>query len=180
MNLILFGFKSCGKTTLGKILARQMRRRFLDTDRLLERLHCAQTGEKKTFREIFKAVGPEQFRALESAVVEQLKSAQNAIIALGGGVILNPENAAVLAKLGQLVYLKLDKGTLKQRILSRPLPAYLDPLDPEGSFERMHREREENYEKIPAICINMQRKTKDQVVAEICTLIQQLETPHGK
>jgi shikimate kinase len=180
MNLILFGFKSCGKTTLGKILAKQMRRRFLDTDRLVEHIHYTQTGEKKTYREIFKAIGPEQFRSLESAAIEQLKNTKDAIIALGGGTILPPEHTAALAKLGQLVYLKLNKETLQQRILSRPLPAYLDPLDPQGSFERMYLERHAQYEKIPAISIDMETKTQEQVIQELHTLIEQSEAHHGK
>lgn len=179
MNLILFGFKNCGKTTLGKLIAQRMNRPFLDTDRLLEELHYQQFGEQKSFREIYKTIGPEEFRALESAVVDNLQGTQNAVIALGGGTILDPQNASKLAKLGQLVYLKVSKGTLKDRILSRPLPAYLDPSDPEGSFERMYQERQPNYEKIRALSIDMETKTQDQVVLEICALILNKETSHG-
>jgi len=101
------------------------------------------------------------------------------VIALGGGLILNPSNAALLAKLGQLVYLRLDEETLKKRTLGRELPAFLDPSDPEGSFERIHKERKKIYEEICAFSVDLETKTQDQVVQEICTLIQKLESENG-
>lgn len=179
MNLILFGFKSCGKTTIGKRLALRMNRPFCDTDDKLEELHFQLTGEQMPFREIFKRIGPEAYRTLECDVVKQLKNLQGAIIALGGGLILNPQNAAFLAKLGQLVYLKLNKETLKERILSKQLPAFLDASDPEGSFERFYIERRVQYEAIPALSIDLETKTQDQVILELSALILSLEEPHG-
>ena len=171
MNLILFGFKSCGKTTLGKMIAIRMNRPFFDTDDMLEQLHYKWTGDLIPFREIYKKIGEDAFRVLESDVVQELKSIKNAVIALGGGSILNPKNAAFLAKLGQLVYLKVSKETLKRRILSRELPSFLNPADPEGSFEQYYNERQAKYEAIPALSIDLETKTQDQVVLELCALI---------
>lgn len=171
MNLILFGFKSCGKTTLGKMIAIRMNRPFFDTDHMLEQLHHKLTGDLMHFREIHKKIGEDAFRALESDVLQELKSIKNAVIALGGGSILNPKNAAFLAKLGQLVYLKVSKETLKRRILGQELPSFLNPADPEGSFEQYYNERKEKYEAIPAISIDLETKTQDQVVLELCALI---------
>jgi shikimate kinase len=175
MNLILFGFKSCGKTTLGKMIALRMNRLFLDTDSMLQQLYFEQTGKQIHFREIFKKIGAEAFRALESDVVQQLKSTKNGIIALGGGLILNAQNAAVLAKSGQLVYLKVSEETLKRRILRKELPAFLDPSDPEGSFEQFYQERLAKYEAIPALSIDLETKTQDQVVLELSALILSME-----
>jgi shikimate kinase len=171
VNLILFGFKSCGKTTLGKMIAIRMDRQFLDTDDMVEQLYFKMAGEQIDFRKIFKKIGVEAFHALESDVVQQLKSTRNAIIALGGGLILNPQNAAFLAKLGQLVYLKVSKETLKRRILGKELPSFLDPSDPEGSFEKFYTERRIKYETIPALSIDLETKTQDQVVLELSALI---------
>lgn len=179
MNLILFGFKSCGKTTLGKMIAARLNRPFYDTDRMVEALYYSQTGQQRSFKEIFKHEGEKAFRSLEAAAVQQLKNVQNAVIALGGGLILDPANAAILAKLGQLVYLRVSKETLKRRILSRELPAYLDPSDPEGSFERMYKEREAKYEAILALPIDLEAKKQDQVVLELSTLIQTAEIEYG-
>lgn len=182
MNLILFGFKSCGKTTLGKMIAQRLNRPFIDTDHLLEQLYLQQTGQSLTFREIFKAVGTDAFRILESNVLQQLKGQKNAIIAVGGGFVLDPINAAFLAKLGRLVYLKVSKETLKKRILGKAeLPAFLDPSDPEGSFEQMYRERRKKYEEIHALSIDMENKTQAQVILELSSLIQNSEEhSHGQ
>jgi shikimate kinase len=180
MNLILFGFKACGKTTLGKKLAQKLERPFVDTDVLIEQLYYRQTGHFLPFREIFKKAGVSTFRQMESQVLQQLSHHHQAIIALGGGLILNQQNAAFLAKLGQLVYLKVSKETLKQRLLGKAeLPAFLNPLDPEGSFEQMYRERQAKYEEIHAVSIDMENQTEDQIILELCTLIRNMEHTHG-
>jgi shikimate kinase len=180
MNWILFGFKSCGKTTLGKRVAAALHRPFIDTDRLIEGLYYARTGLTKNFREIFNTVGSDAFRKMETDVLEQLKSTQNTIIALGGGLILDPINAALLAKLGQLVYLKVNKATLKSRMLRDKLPAYLDPLDPAGSFEKMYQERLPKYEEIFALSIDLEKKAQDKIATELCALIKQREAKGGQ
>ncbi len=179
MNLILFGFKSCGKTTFGKMLAVRMNRTFLDTDTMLEQLYLEHTSDEMPFRQIYKKIGEEKFRALESEVVSQLKNCQNSIIALGGGLILNPKNAALLAKLGQLVYLKVSKETLKRRILDNQLPSFLDSADPEKSFENYYNGRRSTYEAIPALSIDLETKTQDQVILELTALILNREQHNG-
>lgn len=179
MNLILFGFKSCGKTTLGKSIAKHLGRPFFDTDHLVEKLYYTRTAKSLSYQKIYKVIGEDAFRALESEVLEQLKETDHSIIALGGGLILNPVNAALLAKMGKLVYLKLNKQILKERILRREVPAYLDPLDPEGSFEKMYEERKAKYEKILAFSIDMETKTQGQIVQELSVLIQQWELENG-
>jgi shikimate kinase len=179
MNLILFGFKSCGKTTLGQLLAYRLHRPFLDTDRLLEQRYLHKTGISLKTRAIHKKIGEEAFRALESELLHQLEKEKSAIIALGGGFILNPHNATFLAKLGQLVYLKLDKETLKKRMLRREPPTFLDSSDPEGSFEQMYNTRKKIYEEIPAVQLDLEHKTQAQNIQEICVLIQKLESSNG-
>lgn len=174
-NLILFGFKSCGKTTFGKLLAIRLNRSFFDTDQMLEELHHRWTGEQLSFREIYKRIGEEAFQALESDVIQQLKGIKHSVIALGGGMILNPGAAAFLAKLGQLVYLKVSKETLKRRILGKELPPFLDPSDPEGAFEKFYNERKIKYEEIPALSVNLEAKTQDQVVLELSALMLSME-----
>jgi shikimate kinase len=171
VNLILFGFKSCGKTTLGKMIAARMNRPFFDTDHMLEQLHYELTGDQMHFSQIYKKIGEDAFRALESTVIEQLKSVKNAVIALGGGLILNSKNATLLEELGQLVYLKISKETLKKRILNKELPSFLDSANPEKSFEQFYNGRQTKYEAIPAISIDLETKTQDQAVLELSALI---------
>jgi len=161
MNWVLFGFKNCGKTRLGKELALRLDRPFFDTDAILEELYLQKTGIHASFRTIFKTEGEKAFRALEGEVVETLIQTQRAVISVGGGLILTPPYATLLAKEGKLIYLHVSKATLKERTLSqRELPAYLDPQDPEGSFERMYAERLPHYEKIEALKVNAEDATQ--------------------
>jgi shikimate kinase len=148
MNLILFGFKGCGKTTIGQQLAAQLHCTFIDTDHLIEK------KGGKPVREIVLTFGFDRFLKLEQEAVASLKGVSGCVIAVGGGTVLNPENLNTLEKLGTLVYLQASKETLKRRMLRGELPTFLDPKDPEGSFEKMYAARKEFYEQIPAVRID--------------------------
>jgi shikimate kinase len=155
MNFIFFGFKSCGKTHMARYLASQLRRVHFDTDHLIEQHYAEEYKESLSCRSISLKIGEAGFRALEKKIIYSLKTIpeiQNnaAILSVGGGAVLDPENRSQLSTLGQLIYLQISKEALKQRLLGNPegLPSFLDPQDPEGSFERMYRERKAIYESI--------------------------------
>lgn len=165
-NLILFGFKGCGKTYFGTYLAKQIGYSFIDTDQLIEELH----GENLSNLEIYKKIGEQEFRKLERLAIASLSGVTTTIIALGGGAILSSENH--LEKMGQLVYLETTKETLKKRLFSQhPLPAIFDPSNPEQSFEQLYLEREPIYEKIPARKISLNEKSDQQVIDELIGII---------
>jgi shikimate kinase len=176
MNWILFGFKNCGKTTLGKILAARLNRAFIDTDQKIEELYV----EKLSYRKIYEKVGELEFRKMESTVLEQLEGIKDTIIAVGGGVVLSPSNVSTLAKLGPLIYLKLSKETLRSRTLGEPLPAYLNPKDAAGSFEIHYNGRLPRYEEIDAFSIDLEKKTQNEIIQEITHQILTVEVPLGK
>jgi shikimate kinase len=167
--LILFGFKRCGKTFYGKKAAEKLGWKFVDTDHLIEK----QYGE--SCREISLKHGEAHFRSIEREVIRNLKPEKNVILSLGGGVILDSENRNYLHEIGTLIYLKSDKETIKERILSSPLPSFLDPNDAEGSFEKMFQEREPIYEKVEAAQINLVGKTEEEVLWEIMHLATSLK-----
>ncbi len=167
MNLILIGFKSCGKTYFGKLLATQLKREWIDTDKLVEEIHEKTRGEKLGSREIAIQYGTEAFRKLEKQVIHALRPEKEVVISVGGGAVLDASNCQRLQKLGKLVYMQLDKETLKKRILSSPLPSFLDPKDPEGSFEEMHKMRKPLYEKIAEITIDVSGKDDRSVIEEL-------------
>jgi len=105
-------------------------------------------------------------------VIEGLKGLDNTIIAVGGGAILNYKNREILEKLGKLVYLKIAKEPLKERLLSEDQPAYLDPNDQMRSFEKMYDERKPLYEKIPAVWIDTTGKSEEEVTQMLKNLMQ--------
>ena len=77
MNLILYGFKSCGKTTLGQKAAKSMNCAFYDTDDLVESLYQLQTGQCISVREIFKSEGETYFRRLERQTLFLITNVKN-------------------------------------------------------------------------------------------------------
>lgn len=120
-----------GKSTVGRALARRLRRRFVDSDTEIER----QTG--RSIGDLFASDGEPTFRERELSVIEGL-GASGAVVALGGGAIAQPAVREVLAGRGPIVYLRANPETLLKRIgtrTGRPLLAGL------GSKERLERLR---------------------------------------
>lgn len=173
MNIVLFGLKSSGKTTFGKQLAEKLGKAFIDTDRLIEETYQASRQKRLTTCQIYQEVGPVTFRALEYEVIQSLQDVQSSIIAVGGGVMLLHENVEALKKNSHLFYLVFDREALKKRVLARdPLPAFLDPNDPESSFDKMYDERDHYYKKITATQINVTTMKDKEVIDKICESIK--------
>ncbi|MDP1608279.1 MAG: shikimate kinase [Chlamydiales bacterium] len=146
MSIILFGFKGCGKTYHGKRLSLLLNLPFIDTDDLIVKLY----GEQLPIREIHSKLGEEAFRSLEAKAIHQLQASLNAVIALGGGAVLNPVNVGHLQNIGQLVYLKASFETIKERILKEEIPSFVDATRPFESLKEIYEKRILIYEKIPA------------------------------
>src|ERR1035438_10250853 len=90
VNLALIGFMGTGKTSVGRLVAEQLRFEYLDMDEMIQ----AQTG--RSINDIFKTDGEPAFRALEQMVVEELASRAKTVIATGGGLPVNPKNLTSL------------------------------------------------------------------------------------
>ena len=117
-NIILTGFMGSGKSTIGRILAKEMNTYFIDTDNLIE------SFENRTIKEIFEKEGEEAFREKERYCFNWIKSHVNkTIISVGGGFpIFIPE----IKEAGIVIYLKVDfeeivKRLSKEEIDKRPL-----------------------------------------------------------
>ena len=168
MNLIIFGFQSCGKTHFGKRLAKLTHQNLIDTDLMIEKLgKQIFNTDKITCREIAFKKGIDFFRELEKEVIFSIPYDYQGIISVGGGAVIDSENRTKLSKLGQLVYLEADKDFVKKKIFSGPLPAYLDPQDPEESFNQIYEIRTSIYEKIDAIKITINDKSEQEVLTAI-------------
>jgi shikimate kinase len=107
-----------GKTEVGRRLARSLGRPFVDTDGLVE----AAAG--RTIAEIFAAEGEARFRERERAAVVQACAVPEAVVATGGGTLLDPENRRRLAAAGPIVCLVASPDVILRRVgnpASRPL-----------------------------------------------------------
>ena len=119
-QIVLTGFMGTGKTAVGRRLARALGRPFVDIDGLIE----AAAG--RTVAEIFATDGEPHFRALERDAVEQACSVPEAVIATGGGTVLDPDNRRRLAAAGPIVCLEAKPEDILRRVgdpASRPLLA---------------------------------------------------------
>jgi shikimate kinase/3-dehydroquinate synthase len=116
-NVVLYGFMGAGKTAVGQKLARLLGWPFLDTDRMVEE----QAG--KPIPRIFDEQGEAAFRALEREAVARAARVRPAVVACGGGAVLDPSNAEVLRSCGHMVWLRAGLEPLLARAASgdRPL-----------------------------------------------------------
>jgi shikimate kinase len=108
--IFLIGYRGTGKTTVAKLLAKKLGWSWLDADEVLE----ARFGQD--IRTIFAEKGVEAFRAKESAVLAELCTLSNHVIATGGGVIMGPENRELMRQVGFVVWLTADPQTLWERL----------------------------------------------------------------
>jgi shikimate kinase len=119
-RIFLVGMMGCGKTVVGTLLARKIRWRFLDTDRMIE----ARQG--RSVAAIFQENGEPFFRRQETAVLRSLETTGPCVVATGGGILLRKANRLWLRKNGIRIYLRAGPRKLWERLRkegakSRPL-----------------------------------------------------------
>ena len=160
MNIVLFGLRCVGKTTVGINLADLTNRVFFDTDSILEK------RESKRIPEIISEKGWDYFRIKEKEVIKDVSKEGNAVISLGGGALMDEENVNSL-KESIFVLLKADLNTMKIRMKNdHPRPS-LTNKNPESEIEEVMEKRMPVYEKIANIIID----TTDLSINEICDKI---------
>jgi shikimate kinase len=167
MNIILIGFKSAGKTSVGKGLAAKMERVFLDVDDEVARLYQQKNGESLTAREIYKKLGDAGYRVLEQEVILTLGNLDNTIIATGGGSVCDPVNVQALARHGKFVYLDVAQDVIKARLAQDLSVALLDANHPANRFEASFAKRKKIYLDIADIIIKVDTKEINEIVDEI-------------
>ena len=158
----LVGMMGAGKSAVGPLLAQSLDRRFVDSDREIER------SAGMTVSEIFSVEGERAFRDRERRVVENLSSGAD-VVALGGGTIAQPGAAAMLGRAGTVVYLKASASALLSRLgdcSDRPLLHGLAPEQRLAKLESLLAERASAYE-TAAIEVDTESRTLEAVVEEI-------------
>ena len=118
-NIILCGFMGCGKTSVGKRVAKLLDRQFCDLD------HYIEERAGMTVKEIFAEEGEEGFRAREAQAVEEVAARQGLVIASGGGTVLSQKNVdSFHAHGGKILFLDVPVAALQERLKNdkrRPL-----------------------------------------------------------
>ena len=138
-NIILIGMMGAGKTTVGKILAAQTDKVFVDSDEEIKK----RTGV--TIPHIFDIEGEAGFRQREASVIQELVQHTHMVLATGGGAVLNEQVRDALTGNGIVVYLRSTVHDLWQRTRydrNRPL---LQTADPYAKLKELHRQRDPIY-----------------------------------
>jgi shikimate kinase len=172
-NIVLIGFKNSGKTSVGQLISEKTKKTFIDTDRLIEKNYAIQENRLLTTREIYQNKGEPYFRDLEKKIIARLDGTHNSVIATGGGSILEHDNVIHLKKQGPCIYLYASFETLRIRLATQAIPAFLDSRN-EKNFHALYQHREPIYKKTADIQISTENKSMTEVCEEIILLMRDL------
>jgi shikimate kinase len=174
-NIFLVGMMGAGKTTVGKLLAQQMGKTFIDSDEEIQN----RTGV--TITHIFDIEGEAGFRSREAGVIQDLAGRDNIVLATGGGAVLSEHNRAVLRDNGLVVYLKSTVFDLWQRTRhdrSRPL---LLTADPRAKLKALFEQRDPLYMQVADVVMPTGKQSVQSLVAQLRQeLNHYTETAHGR
>lgn len=164
-NIVLTGFMGTGKTYTGRALAKSLGIKFVDTDVLIEK----EAGI--TIPDIFEKFGEPHFRGLEREIVKRVSQENGAVIAVGGGAIVNPDNLADLKKKGVIICLKASPELILSRVERNSDRPLLQVEDRIGKITELLEKRAPYYEKAD-FTVDTDGKTPEQVAEEILKIVR--------
>lgn len=163
-NISLIGFMGTGKSTVGRLLARKIGWRFVDTDEIITRV------AGRPIPSIFAEEGEAAFRERETQAVLGAAAGERQVIATGGGAVLRPENTAALRQAGLVVWLTTRPDVVVartgRRAAARPLLASAQD-DPLAHVLKMLGERGPLYQAAAHLVVDTSDRPPQTVAAEI-------------
>ena len=160
LNLYLVGMMGTGKSALGQPLAEALGYRFIDADSTVEQ------AAQRSIGEIFASDGEASFRALETAVLNQIASWHSLVVATGGGVVTRQENWGHMRQ-GVVIWLDAPTELLLARIAADPTPRPLmQQPDPAARLSELLGERQPLYAQAD-LHIKQQGEPPEQVAAMV-------------
>lgn len=139
-NIYLIGMMGAGKTSTGRALATILGMDFVDLDSEIEsRTH-------QSINEIFSSRGEAHFRSEEKRALQTTAAQKNAVVATGGGIVLDPANVALMRSTGRVLYLAASFEMLWGRVRSKKDRPLLKVTDPKATFLGLFGERRPLYE----------------------------------
>ncbi len=168
-NIFLVGLMGSGKTTVGKLLAKRLGLKFVDSDQEIE----VHTGASISW--IFEIEGEDSFRQREMETINELTSRQGILLATGGGAVVRPENREALKKRGIVVYLRTSVSNILKRIQhdkNRPL---LQTKDRRAKLEELSHQREPFYQEVADIIVDTGRSNIHTMVQSIANQIKEFQ-----
>ena len=164
MNIVLCGMMGCGKTTVSRAIAGKFACECLDTDALISEKY----GE---INSIFSTHGEEYFRDLETECLQGLKEVNNAVLSVGGGLVLRKKNVEVLKQWGKIVYLRAEKETLLKRLAGDTTRPLLQGEALSVRLDKLIAERGNAYESVCDFSVSVDDKSPMEIADEIIELV---------
>ena len=165
--IVLVGVPGAGKTTVGRLLAKELGLEFFDSDQVIE----ARAG--KSVADIFTQDGEPAFRQIEHDVVIELLDSPNAVVALGGGSLGNDETRAKV-KSSNAVWLIAGLAQAVDRVgMNRNRPLLLGNV--RGQLSDLMAAREPFYKEVAAIGVDTSRMIPNEVVSAIVSELKKID-----
>ena len=166
-TIVLVGVPGAGKTTVGKLLAKNLGINFFDSDQVIE----SRAG--KSVSEIFTQDGEPAFRKLEHDVIVELLDSNSVVLALGGGSLGNDETRAKV-KDATTVWLVAGLAQAVDRVgMNRNRPLLLGNV--RGQLADLMAAREPFYKEVAAIAVDTSKLIPSEVVTEIVSELGKIE-----
>jgi shikimate kinase len=160
-SIVLVGFMGTGKSSVGRLLARQYGWPRFDTDEIVAATHGI------SINEIFAQLGEAGFREAEAEVVRKLEAGKAAIIVTGGGIVLRPQNVERLRQLGTVVCLTAELEILQQRLSRRQDRPLLQTENPRETITMLFEQRKNLYEQAADFVVDTTLLNHEQVAEAI-------------
>ena len=155
MNIFLVGPMGSGKSSLGKKLAKSLNKKFIDTDKEIEK------NERKTISEIFENSGESYFREKEREFLINIPNSLNMVIATGGGIVIDQENREKL-KENKVIFLNASVERQRKRTSRSDKRPLLKNVDKLKKLRELYDQRLELYKEVSDFEINVDKyKGKD-------------------
>ncbi len=165
VNLYLVGFMGTGKTTVGRAAAHRLGFAFMDSDHEIER------KQGRSIPDIFARDGEAAFRGMEREFIEGGHPGERTVVACGGGLVVQPGMAALLAERGVTVCLHASVETILERTGRQGDRPLLNVPDPAERVRALLAEREPIYRSAGTLVLTDARPTRD-VVAHVVRIWQ--------
>ena len=165
-NIFFVGLMGAGKTTIGKLLAKKLKKTFYDTDHEIEK----KLGVKVSV--IFELEGEEGFRKRETQMIDELTNKKDIILATGGGAVLSEENRRLLKERGKVIYLNAKPQHLAKRMAfdkDRPLLQQGNMLD---TLNHLYQERHPLYLRVSSFVVDTGQQKTQTIIHKIEALLR--------
>jgi shikimate kinase len=159
-----------GKSSVGRELARRWRFRFFDTDAIIRRKYG------RSIAEIFASFGEALFRDEENNALQDLQNTHQAVIATGGGIVLQPRNHALLQALGVVVWLTASEEVIWERVSRNQNRPLLKTTDPRSTIRDLISTRYPLYRAIADITVETSGLTHQEVADEVLVAVRAWST----